>query len=55
MVQITIINTSTKKSFNPIPIKVAGSRINFGFDSNHGHMYITSANGPNIVCNRCAI
>ena len=42
---VTIINTSTKKVFNPIPIKV-GSPINFGFDSNHGHMYITSANGP---------
>ena len=42
---VTIINTSTKTIFDPIPIKV-GSPTNFGFDSNHGHMYITSANRP---------
>jgi YVTN family beta-propeller protein len=42
---VTIINTSTKTIFDPIPIKV-GSPTNFGFDSNHGHMYLTSANRP---------
>ena len=42
---VTIINTSTKSIFDPIPIKV-GSPTNFGFDSNHGHMYLTSANRP---------